>query len=44
MRTGKVNAVWERAPEENRPSTGDPDHVDDVKSYDPSNCVRTKKK
>jgi len=43
-KSGTVNAVWERVPKEDRPSTGDPGYVDDVKSYDPSNCVRTKKK
>jgi hypothetical protein len=43
-KSGIVNAVWERVPTDARPSSGDPGYVDDVKSYDPNTCSRSKKK
>lgn len=39
-KSGTVNAVWERVPKDDRPSTGDPNYVDDVKRYDPNTCKK----
>jgi hypothetical protein len=43
-KTGTMSAVWERVPVSERPSAGDPNYIDDVKSYDTNTCKKTKKK
>jgi hypothetical protein len=46
LKSGAVNAVWERVPNADRPRKDDkdktPEYVDLVKSYNPNTCVRTK--
>ena len=42
-KTGTVSAQWERVPVADRPGSGDPSYIDDVKNRDPNTCARIKK-
>jgi hypothetical protein len=39
--TGEVCARWERVPAADRPQSGDPNYVSDVKERDPRTCAKT---